>query len=127
MYTLRVYTKMTDLFNTTILCEDCNRKTSKGELLKDGFRLRYWNCENCNKKWFHPLDNQNYEDFQKLKQKEFHVKLRMVGNSYTVSIPREIIDFEEEFDREMNKLINLSLDEPGKISIFLRKRIRKVY
>jgi len=127
MYTPRVYTKMTDLFNTTILCEDCNRKTSKGELLKDGFRLRYWNCENCNKKWFHPLDKQNYEDFQKLKQKEFHVKLRMVGNSYTVSIPREIIDFEEEFDREMNKLINLSLDEPGKISIFLRKRIRKVY
>src|SRR3989344_318513 len=115
---------MADLFNTTVLCEDCNRKTSKGELYRDGFRLRYWECNNCNKKYFHPLDEQSYKDFQTLRQKEFHVKLRMVGNSYTVSIPKEIIEFEEEFDRELNKLINLSLDEPGKISIFFRKDMR---
>ena len=114
---------MTDLFNTTILCEDCDRRTNKGELFRDGFRLRYWNCENCDKKWFHPLDKQNYEDFQRLKQKEFQVKLRMVGNSYAISIPKEIIDFEEEFNREINKLINLTLEEPGKISVFLRKRV----
>ena len=118
---------MADLFNTTILCEDCNKKTNKNELYRDGFRLRYWECDNCNKKWFHPLDEEEYKNFQLLKQKEFQVKLRMVGNSYTVSIPREIIDFEEDFHRELNKLINLSLEEPGKISIFLRKRIRKVY
>ena len=114
---------MTDLFNTTILCEDCNRKTTKGELYRDGSRLRYWECNNCNKKWFHPLDKQNYEDFQRLKQKEFQVKLRMVGNSYAISIPKEIIDFEEEFNSEINKLINLTLEEPGKISVFLRKRV----
>ncbi len=118
---------MTDLFKATILCEDCNRKASKGEMFKDGFRLRYWECGNCNKKWLHPVDQKDYEGFQKLKQKEFHVKLRMVGNSYAISIPKEIIDFEEEFNQEMNKLINLNLEEPGKISIFLRKRIRKIY
>ncbi len=118
---------MADLFNTTILCENCNKKTNKGELFKDGFKLRYWECKDCNKKYLHPLDQQNYENFQKLRQKEFHVKLRMVGNSYTVSIPKEIIDFEEEFDQEMSKLINLNLEEPGKISIFLRKSIRRIY
>ena len=118
---------MADLFSTTILCEDCNRKTTKNELYKDGFRLRYWECNNCNKKWFHPLDEEEYKNFQRLRQKEFQVKLRMVGNSYTISIPREIIDFEEEFNRELTKLINLNLEEPGKISIFFRKKIRKVY
>src|SRR3989344_7847657 len=118
---------MPDLFNTTILCEDCNRKTSKNETYKDRFKLRYWECNNCNKKWFHPLDQENYENFQKLKQKEFQVKLRMVGNSYAISIPKEIIDFEEDFNRELNELINLNLEEPGKISIFLHKRIRKIY
>lgn len=118
---------MADLFNTTILCEDCNKKTTKGETFRDGFRLRYWECNNCNKKWFHPLDEESYKNFQLLKQKEFQVKLRMVGNSYTVSIPREIIDFEEEFHRELNKLINLSLEEPGKISIFFKKRVGKIY
>ena len=80
---------MADLFSTTILCEDCNRKTNKGELFRDGFKLRYWECDNCNKKWFHPLDQQDYETFQKLKQKKFQVKLRMVGNSYAISIPKE--------------------------------------
>ena len=118
---------MTDLFNTTILCENCNQKTTKGEIFRDGFRLRYWECKDCNKKWFHPLDEEECKNFQALKQKEFQVKLRMVGNSYAVSIPREIIDFEEEFNSELNKLIHMNLEEPGKISIFFRKRIRKVY
>ena len=117
---------MADLFNTTILCEDCNRKTNKGEIFRDGFRLRYWECNNCSKRWLHPLDEEDYKNFQALKQKEFQVKLRMVGNSYTVSIPREIIEFEEE-NRELTKLINLNLEEPGKISIFFRKRIKRIY
>jgi hypothetical protein len=48
----------------------------------------------------------------------------MVGNSYTISIPREIIDFEEEL-QEINKILYLSLEEPEKLSIFFRKELRK--
>ena len=118
---------MADIFNTSILCDECNRKTIKGESYRDGVRLRYWECNNCNKRWYHPGDEQNLENFKKLRQKEFQVKLRMVGNSYTISIPKEIIDFEEEFDKKLNELINLNMEEPGKISIFFHKRIRKVY
>jgi transposase-like protein len=118
---------MADIFETTIICEDCNKRTVKNEIFKDGFRLRSWECKNCGKKWYHPADKQEYEEFLKLKEKQFQVKLRMVGNSYTISIPREIIDFEEEFNREINKLISLTMDEPGKVSLFLHKKLTRIY
>ena len=92
---------MADIYNTTILCEDCNRKTIKSYIIKEGYKIRTWECTICGKRWFHPLDLQEYNNFEKLKQKEFRVKLRFVGNSYIVSIPREIIDFQEELRKVM--------------------------
>ncbi len=118
---------MADIFETTILCDKCNRKTNKHQLIKNGFKIRAWECPSCGKIWEHPADKQSQDDFQKLKEKEFQVKLRMVGNSYTVSIPREIIEFEEEFNRELNELISLSMEEPGKVSLFLHKRISRMF
>ena len=59
-----------------------------------------------------------------LRKRHFDVKLRMVGNSFSVTIPREIIDFEEKFiqiEKEMDKMMRLSLEEPGKVSIYFRK------
>ncbi|MEK6907463.1 MAG: hypothetical protein AABW45_02950 [Nanoarchaeota archaeon] len=118
---------MADLFETTVVCDKCNKKTNKQQLVKNGFRIRAWECPNCGKIWEHPADKQAQDDFQKLKEKEFQVKLRMVGNSYTVSIPREIIEFEEEFNRELNELISLSMEEPGKISLFLHKKMTRMF
>ena len=112
---------MADIFETTLICDSCSKKTNKVKLIKDGFVLRAWDCRNCNKRFFHPLDKQEYEDFKRLKSKVFRVKLRLVGNSYAVSIPREIIEFEEEFNRKLEELINISLEEPGKLSLFFRK------
>jgi len=118
---------MADIFETTIICDDCDKKTIKNEIYKEGFRLRLWECPNCGKRWYHPEDKQDYDDFQRIKQKQFQVKLRMVGNSYTISIPREIVDFEEEFNSEFDKLLKLTLEEPGKLSIFFDRRIRKIF
>ncbi len=118
---------MPDIFENTILCENCNKKTSKSYTYKDGFKIRNWYCENCNKKWYHPLDLKEYEDFNKLKNKSFEVKLRLIGNSFCVSIPREIIEFEKEMQQETNKIISMSLEEPQKLSLFFRRRIRKIY
>ena len=72
------------------------------------------------------MDLQEYNNFEKLKQKEFKVKLRFVGNSYAVSIPREIIDFQEEIAKEIDKILYMSLEEPEKLSIFFTKRIKRV-
>ncbi len=125
---------MPDMYeSTTIVCDNCNKKTEKTAVPRNGFAMRGWTCASCNKTWIHPADEKEYEDFKRLKEREFNVKLRMVGNSYTISIPREIIEFEEEMeemseeiDKEMNRMLRLMLEEPGKLSIFFRKK-RKIY
>ena len=102
---------MKDIFNADIVCNECNTKTRKGIQVKDGFRLRYFECPKCKQKWIHPNDSKEYEEFKHLKKRQFDVKLRMVGNSFSVTIPREIIDFEEKFaqmQREMDNMIRLS-------------------
>lgn len=119
---------MEDIFENTIVCEVCNKKTSKSISIKDGHELRYWQCPQCNKRWYHPLDMERYSSFQKIKNKNFTVKLRLVGNSYAVSIPKEIINFENEFSRlnkQMDKMISLCLEEPEKLSLFFRRKIIK--
>ncbi len=117
---------MSDIYNTTILCEDCNKKTVKNFILKDGYKIRTWECTTCHKRWFHPSDINEYNNFEKIKHKEFKVKLRFVGNSYAVSIPREIINFQEEISKEIDKILYMSLEEPEKLSIFFSKRIKKI-
>jgi len=111
---------MRDLFDAEIRCDQCNVKNNKNSILKEGFRVRYSECPNCKEKWYHPSDIKDYGEFRKLKQREFHVKLRMVGNSFSVTIPKEIIEFEEQFNRmekEMDKIMKLCLDKPGRLSL----------
>jgi len=117
---------MEDIFNNTILCNQCQEKTTDLSVFKEGFRLRAKKCPNCNKIIYHPLDLEEYNNFDKLKHKQFQVKLRMVGNSYTVSIPKEIIDFHEELNKEIDQLIKLSLEEPGKLSLFFNNFMRRL-
>ena len=113
---------MEDIYETTIICGKCHKATEKGVVIKDGFRIRAWMCPNCGKKYLHPGDTAEYGQFRKLQQREFEVKLRLVGNSWAISIPKEIIDFEEV---TASKPVHLSLDEPGRLSISFTK-IRKI-
>ncbi|MEK6935041.1 MAG: hypothetical protein AABW46_04140 [Nanoarchaeota archaeon] len=112
---------MEDIFNSTILCNKCSSETIDTTVFKDGFELRAKKCPNCNKISYHPVDLEEYNNFNKLRSKQFQVKLRLVGNSYAVSIPKEIILFHEEINREIDKLIRLSLEEPGRISLSFNK------
>lgn len=105
---------MADIFGADIVCDACKTKATKGEILKEGFKIRAWRCPKCGKIWPHPLDMAQYEDFKRLKQRDFEVKLRQVGNSWSVSIPKEIINFEAV---KATKLVRLSLDNPGRVSI----------
>jgi len=112
---------MADIYETKILCNNCNKETSKDYIIRDGFKIRVWECKQCGRIWEHPGDKQNYDNFAKMKGKTYRVKLRLVGNSYTVSIPREIIEFEREMIKEfekMDRLIRMSLEEPEKLSLF---------
>ncbi len=119
---------MKDIFQANIQCDKCNVKSDKKVLIKDGFKLRFFECPKCKEKIYHPLDLKEYQEFKALRKRHFDVKLRMVGNSFSVTIPREIIEFEEKFaqmEKEMNNMMRLSLEEPGKLSIRFRKLLEK--
>lgn len=108
---------MADLFDNTILCKDCNKKMQPFVIIKNGFKIRELRCPVCSNKIVHPEDLKEYETFLNLKRKQYQVKLRFVGNSYTVSIPREIINFLNEQEKELNDLVNLCLEDIGRISL----------
>ena len=108
---------MTDIFDNTILCRDCNKKMQRVQINKNGCILRAVKCPNCKNQIIHPEDLKEYADFQDLKKKNFKVKLRFVGNSYAVSIPREIIDFMNEQEKHMNEMVNLCMEDFSRLSL----------
>jgi len=117
---------MMDIFDNTILCGSCNKKMEKTEIARNGFLFRAVICYGCNEKIIHPLDEQNYNKFINLKNKEFSVKMRLVGNSYTVSIPKEIVSFMNTQKRVMDDMVKLCFEEMDKLSLnFVEIRRRK--
>jgi hypothetical protein len=73
---------------------------------KQGFELRAVECPKCSDVIIHPADMNGFDQFRDLKGKTFNVKLRIVGNSHAISIPKEIIDFMEEQHRMMKKTMD---------------------
>ena len=108
---------MSDIFENTILCKKCNKKMVPVQVIRDGFVLRAVKCPICSNKIVHPDDEKEYEGFKNLKNKKFQVKLRYIGNSYAVSIPREIIDFIGEQEKELKNMVDLCMEEMGRVSL----------
>ncbi|MBS3075753.1 hypothetical protein J4429_04820 [Candidatus Pacearchaeota archaeon] len=108
---------MTDIFDNKILCAKCNIKMELANFNKDGFVLKAVVCPKCNSKIIHPKDAQEYNEFINLRKKEFNVKMRFVGNSYAVSIPKEIVTFMKEQEKIMDDMVRLCFEEFGRISI----------
>lgn len=108
---------MADIFDNKILCKTCNIEMSPIEYAKNGFLLRALECSNCNSKVIHPKDEQEYKNFINLRKKEFNVKMRFVGNSYAVSIPKEIVNFMKEQEKIMDDMVKLCLEEFGRLRL----------
>ncbi len=108
-----------DVFDNTILCNKCGKKMERSKIAKNGFVLRAMVCPNpgCNEKIIHPVDESEYNKFINLKNKEFKVKMRLVGNSYAVSIPKEIVSFMNEQKRIMDEMVKLCFEECGRVSL----------
>ncbi|MFH1801602.1 MAG: hypothetical protein ABH804_02085 [archaeon] len=106
-----------DIFDSTILCRKCSAKMQKANVTKNGFIFRAVVCPKCNEKIIHPVDEQDYNKFINLKNKEFRVKMRLVGNSYAVSIPREIVLFMNQQEKIMNEMVRLCFEDMGKLSL----------
>ena len=110
-----------DIFERTILCKDCNRPMEKATVVKNGFRMRGIVCPEGHDNIIHPADLEEYNKFKALSQKEFKVKMRIVGNSYAVSIPKEIVSFMHAQEKLMNDMVNLCFEESGKLSLTFNK------
>ena len=108
---------MTDIFDNTILCNKCDVKMEQLVILKNGCNLRVIECPKCHAKILHPKDEQDYNNFINLKKKQYNVKMRFVGNSYAVSIPRELVNFMKEQERIMDNMVRLCFEDFGRISL----------
>lgn len=108
---------MVDIFEHTILCSKCNKKMQPGLVNRHGLQIRALMCDSCGEKIMHPEDLASASEFESLRKKDFRVKLRFVGNSYAVSIPREIVDFMHMADKQMSEMVNLCFEDMGRISL----------
>ena len=108
---------MTDIFDNPIFCKECNKKMQKTNVSKNGFLLRAVICTSCSNKIIHPVDEQEYNKFINLRNRDFRVKMRLVGNSYTVSIPKEIVCFMREQEKRMDDMVRLCFEEMGRLSL----------
>lgn len=109
---------MADIFENTILCKNCNIRMSPTKIEKNGFLLRAVQCKKCNAKVLHPQDEAEYNRFIQLRNKTFRVKMRIVGNSYAISIPREIVNFIKEQEKIMNDMVRLCFNDSRRLSLF---------
>lgn len=116
---------MADIFDNPILCKDCNSRMRKANVEKNGFVMRTVVCDKCGNKILHPNDEQEYNKFINLRHKEFRVKMRLVGNSYTVSIPKEIASFMREQEKMMDDMVRLCFEDFGKLSLNFSAQIKK--
>src|SRR3989344_1135001 len=112
---------MTDIFDSKILCKNCNVEMEKQTVSREGFHLRAVRCPKCGERIIHPADEAKLNQMKDLKGKTFNVKLRMVGNSHAISIPKEIVDFMHENQREMKRhmddMVRLCFKDFGKLSL----------
>ncbi|MDD5700120.1 MAG: hypothetical protein PHH00_02925 [Candidatus Nanoarchaeia archaeon] len=111
---------MADIFDNKILCRNCDVAMKKAQIERNGFLLRALVCPKCNDKIIHPIDEREYNKFISLRNKEFSVKMRMVGNSYAVSIPKEIVSFMNAMNvhkKMMNDMVRLCFEDFGRVSL----------
>ncbi len=108
---------MADIFDNPILCRKCGKQMKKAKVIKNGIALRAVVCPKCNSKIIHPVDEEKYKKFINLRKKEFNVKMRLVGNSYAVSIPKEIVSFMKRQEKLMDDMVRLCFEDIGKLSL----------
>ena len=115
---------MTDIFDTTIVCRKCNVPMEQTIVEKQGCELRAVVCSQCKDKIIHPADLNALTQFNDLKGKTFQVKLRMVGNSHAISIPKEIVEFMNDMNtmhkqhkKQMDDMVRLCFEDMRSLSL----------
>ena len=106
-----------DIFERTILCNKCEERMQKVKIVKNGFGMRGLACPSGHDKIIHPDDLVEFEKFKELRRKDFKVKMRIVSNSYAISIPKEIVSFMQEQEAAMNDMGKLCFEDAGRVTV----------
>ena len=115
-----------DIFNETISCKSCNVIMKHVLIHKQGLELRAVQCPRCNKQIVHPADLNGLENFKNLKGKTYSVKLRVVGNSHAISIPKEIVEFMRHQEKMMDDMVRLCFEDMHSLNLrFGREDIKE--
>jgi len=107
----------TDIFDATILCKHCKAEMKPIVVNKHGAQLRAVECVKCKDKIIHPADINALQNYNNVKGKTYNVKLRVVGNSHAISIPKEMVNFMKQQERIMDDMVRLAFDDMHKISL----------
>ena len=112
---------MKDIFDAKIVCKKCNVEMKPVNIERSGAIMRAVQCSNCHDKIVHPADLEAYEHYNDLKGRTFSVKLRMIGNSHAISIPKEIVDFMNEMHKnmriDMDDMVRLCFQDMNRLSL----------
>ncbi len=114
-----------DIFNETILCKTCNIKMKSGIVNRQGHELRAIQCPKCNKQIIHPADLNGLENFKNIKDKTYNVKLRVIGNSHAISIPKEIVEFMRHQEKMMDDMVRLCFEDMHSLNLRFGKDIKE--
>jgi hypothetical protein len=112
---------MKDIFDAKIVCERCDLQMKPAVVAHRGFEVRVVQCPKCNEAIVHPADAERVKHYDHLKNKQYTVKLRVVGNSHAISIPKELLEFMNEMDRmmhrQMSDMVRLCFEDFGKLRV----------
>ena len=108
---------MADIFNAKISCQKCDLEMDKIIVNKSGSELRAVKCPKCKDQIIHPADINALEHYNSIKGKTYYVKLRLVGNSHAISIPKEVINFLKEQERTMDNMVQLCFEDMTRMSL----------
>lgn len=106
--------KKTNSWNE-IPCE-CGDMASRSSVKYKDYEVRGWTCRKCRKEYIHPEDSLKISRLEALKKSNVRVKIRTVGQSLVITLPKKI---SELYGLEKGETVRLSPDGMKKIEINL--------
>lgn len=98
-----------------IPCE-CGGMASRGAVKYKNYGIRGWVCKKCKKEYIHPEDSLKISKLEALKKSRVRVKIRTVGQSLVITLPKEIAEL---YDLQKGETVELSPESMKKIEIEL--------
>lgn len=98
-----------------IPCE-CGNMASRSTIKYNDYEIRGWICKKCMKEYIHPEDSLKISKIEALKKSGIKVKIRTVGQSLVITLPKELA---EVYNLEKGEMVELVPESLKKIEIEL--------